>query len=412
MALVGWPSPLSDDTGSGQNGTVVNKAMIDAMEASIEGYVVSATNPTIFPWQIIDEVKLARGSMPSLDARLDVSINENGTLKASAVSGALGAFRNFGLVNLLGNDTFLIWQNGDAAAPAYYTLAGAGGTIARTGNGLGDTNRKHNSFAAKLTSGGGADVTLTQTLISGADFAVSAFRNRFIAFGVRAKTSSAGAAAVLFFDGVNTTISNLHTGSGVSGPEGDGWEWLFGVHQVSPSATQFQVILRGNSGGTVTYWSGATAVFADVAPVDWVPANVTRRSLKAFLPGNQAAGNGKHYFHGERPGIVQNVAVSAVTAPTVSAQVWDYKTWDGAAFTSMLTGNLSIAATQVSASKSPPDGTYARRCLDVQAGTTFRTGAVIRVDLITDDGGNTAADNIVSIDYDTYDRPLDQIRAL
>jgi hypothetical protein len=410
MALPLWPA-YSDDTGTGQDGTDTNAAFFDDIHDAISGVVESALNPGVFPAAIIDEVVDARGSIATLDGRLDVSINEDGTLKPTAVQAATTGFRNFGLINLLGNDTFLLWPNGDALAPDYWTLSGAGAAVARTGNGLADTARKHNSFSARLTAGAGADAVLTQTLISAGDYAVTSLRNRYIAIGVRAKTNAVSGCRMIISDGGSSTTSTQHTGSASSGPESDGWEWLFAVHQVSASATSLFVQLVSTI-NNVSYFSGATAVFADVAPADWVPASMTREKLETFIAGNATTGV-KHYWNIERSGIVQNIAVSANTAPTGTALIVDVESWDGAAFTTMLAGGaLSIAATTQTVSVSPPGGTYARRCLQVQAGTAYRTGGVVRFEITTDDGGNTAVDVFVCISYDCYNRPLDQIRAL
>ena len=86
MALTGWPAS-TDDAGSGQTGTILNEAFFDAMEAALQAYIVSGANPTITPEDIIDEVVTARGSKVSLDARLDIALNEDGTLKP--VAGAI-----------------------------------------------------------------------------------------------------------------------------------------------------------------------------------------------------------------------------------------------------------------------------------------------------------------------------------
>lgn len=409
MAILGWSSGI-DDTGTGQDGTVLNKAFFDGHEAAVEALLISPSNPGVSAANVIDEVVDARGTMPLLDDRLDVSLNEDGTLKAAAVQGALAGFRNLSLVNLLGNDTFLIWPAGNVLAPSYWALSGVGSAIQRTGSGLADGARKHGPFAARVTSGGGAAAVLTQTLIAAGDFGMTALVGRFIAFGVRARTGSAGGATAKFFDGVSSTFSNLHSGSLTGGPEGDGWEWLFGVHQVNAGATTLQILLETSSGGTIAYWSGAAAVLSDTPPVDWVPALVTRRSLKTFIPGNLTVGN-KWYWPIERPAIVQNISAMFETAPSGTAAVLDFDSWDGAAYTTMLAAGLSITATQGN-SISPPGGTFARRCLDVQGGTTRRTGGMVRFRVTTDDGGNTGADLSVAIDYDTYDRLFDQIRQL
>jgi hypothetical protein len=81
MPLTGWPA-YSDDTGTGQDGTVITDSFLDAIKASVEATVFGDANPSVGADAIIDEVVTARGSMGSLDARLDVVLNNNGTFKA------------------------------------------------------------------------------------------------------------------------------------------------------------------------------------------------------------------------------------------------------------------------------------------------------------------------------------------
>jgi hypothetical protein len=408
MALPLWP-PYSDDTGAGQDGTDLNEEFFDDIHTAISDVVESAANPGVFPSDITDEVVTARGSMGTLDTRLDVSINENGTLKATAVQQTIAGFRNFGLINLLGNDTFLLWPSGDTSSPDYWTFAGGGATIQRCGNGLADTNRKHNSFSARVTTGGGAEGTLLQTLIAAGDYAVTSLRNRYIAFGVRVKCNTAGGARMILGDGTSNAVSTLHTGGTTTGPEGDGWEWLYGVLQVSAAATTLTATLVAPVSAT-TYFSGATAVFSDVAPADWVPALMTRHTLKDKVAGNVAVGVVGRW-NVERSGIVQNISATVQTATTGAAMQIEVESFDGAAMATMLSAPFTINAA-FAGSVSPPGGTYARRCLQVQAGTTRRTNGIVQVRVTVDDGGNTGADMSVSVDFDTYERPLDQIRAL
>ena len=164
------PPAYVDDSGTGRDGTVVDVAFLDAWESTINDQVASATTPTIKPKDTIDEVVTARGSKVSLDTRLDVSLNEDGTLKSqpgyATVTQLLGGI---GGVNLVQNDDFLLWAAGDAAAPTGYVLAGVGAAVARIGTGLGDTDRKIGDFACKLTRAA-ADLTLTRTVLDTAAF--------------------------------------------------------------------------------------------------------------------------------------------------------------------------------------------------------------------------------------------------
>src|SRR5574341_66110 len=83
VQLTAWPA-VTDDDGSGQYGTIGDKAWSDAARDAVEALIHSLTNPTISPADIINEVKAARGSLGTLDGRLDVSLNEDGTLKSQA----------------------------------------------------------------------------------------------------------------------------------------------------------------------------------------------------------------------------------------------------------------------------------------------------------------------------------------
>jgi hypothetical protein len=82
-ALTGWPT-ITDDVGTKRDGTIINQALFNSVKASIEAEVLSATNPSVTTKAIIDEVVAARGTMASIDARLDVAMNEDGTLKGSS----------------------------------------------------------------------------------------------------------------------------------------------------------------------------------------------------------------------------------------------------------------------------------------------------------------------------------------
>lgn len=70
----------TDDTGDGVSGTIWNRAYEVAYKAAIDALIHSATNPTITPVNVIDEVKTARGSLGNLNARISGTIKANGDL--------------------------------------------------------------------------------------------------------------------------------------------------------------------------------------------------------------------------------------------------------------------------------------------------------------------------------------------
>src|SRR5262245_20913046 len=124
--LTTWPA-FSNDQGDLQTGTVLSEATLgvgeggNSMKAAIEAVLHDPANPTETPASIISEVVDARGTEASLDARLDVSLNEDGTLKEQASLATKEQVADaFGTQNWLANDDFKIWSQGDSAAPDYW----------------------------------------------------------------------------------------------------------------------------------------------------------------------------------------------------------------------------------------------------------------------------------------------------
>ena len=78
MTQVSLPSN-TDDTGGGTDGTAFDAAYWTSVGTAIDTLCHSSGNPTVTPADIIDEVVLARGGLASLDTRLDVEHNNDGT---------------------------------------------------------------------------------------------------------------------------------------------------------------------------------------------------------------------------------------------------------------------------------------------------------------------------------------------
>lgn len=420
-----WPAS-TDDTGTGQDGTVLDEAFFDAMEAAIATEVQSPSYPGVTAGEIITEVGDARGSTSSLDDRLDVSLNEDGSLRGTALEAAASGFRDFNMPNLLRNDNFRVWHLGDTSAPTGWTLAGAGAAVARTGgvgvSPLADTNSKHGTWACRLTSGGGADARLTQQVI-GFSLSTVGWSSRKLAFGCRVKASVTNVAHVILNDGATSTVSAGHDGNATGGPQADGWEWLYGVHTISASANILQVELRCTAGANVAYFSGAYAGFSGVAPNDWVPSARIYQVHKVLIPGNIAVGNGKGYIVLPFVGYINSFNVIFNTAPSGTAAVLDVKIWDSVAAawqTAVLGGaGISCAAANTFVVASSYAGTtvpaeFHRSCITgvatgagiISTGTTPGDHSVLRVDVLTDDGGNTAADATVSVLIGQYSGTL------
>ena len=402
------PPAYVDDSGTGRDGTVVDVAFLDAWEATINDQVASATNPTIKPKDTIDEVVTARGSKVSLDTRLDVSLNEDGTLKAqpgyATVTQLLGGL---GGVNLVQNDDFLLWAAGDAAAPGGYVLAGVGAAVARIGTGLGDTDRKIGDFACKLTRAA-ADLTLTRTVLDVAAFTRANFlKARYAAGGAWVLCSTANAARVAVYDGVGYAYSSYHTGGGA-------WEWLPVTRTINAAATRLDIIPEVKNGaGAVGKFSGLTLVIIDsnLSLPHELLCPVQVGTMHFSVAGAVAIASNIHGYEPGRPAIVKDVQLFIKTAPTGQALKVDINSWDGAAYTSMFATVPQIADGAFRGG-AQPDTTYARRCLVAQSGAALAVGGELSFDVDQVGSGAAGSDLRVEVRAMEYQSPLERFQTL
>lgn len=256
-----------NDDGTGQSGDVWDNDWTQAAKASIDDLLHSATNPTISPADIIDEVAAARGNLASLSARLlgVIDLDGNIVLPASAVTtttlqSAVGAN------NVAINGDFFDWSAGAAAAPDDWTLSGAGGTIARTGIGEADTTHfgTGSGYAAKITRAG-TDVKLLQQVVAAADLAkFSNIKSQKVVAIAKGKTNIASHLRLVVDDGVLVTTGTYHTG-------GNTEEHISVTHTISAAATKLDVYAQVVGSNGDAYVGGVEIFFSDVVPSDWKP---------------------------------------------------------------------------------------------------------------------------------------------
>src|SRR5574341_584733 len=304
VQLTAWPG-VTDDDGTGQYGTIGDKAWSDAARDAVEALIHSLTNPTISPASIIDEVKAARGSLGTLDGRLDVSLNEDGTLKSQASLVTQSQARTIpGTIKCVPNSDFLLWSMGDAAAPDYFTLTGAGAAIARTGTGLGDTQRgKYGLYAAKITYGSAA-ARLSNNLIPSGDFAAQdGIKSRKVSAACWGKTSIVNHASIVIDDGMTQTRGGS-AGSGGYHSGGGTLEWLYCTHTVSTSGTKLTVYVEVASAGAA-YFADIMVVVSDIPPADFSPCPMVKRTYQFHIAGNVATGTDQGRFLPEFSGIIR-----------------------------------------------------------------------------------------------------------
>lgn len=272
---------MVDDDGTFTFGTEVDKAFVDSILDEVDDQVHSSTNPTIKPKATTDEVVAARGSKASLDARLDVSLEDDGTLKSQASLVTVAQLQSaLGSRNVALNGDLTNWTAGGSAAPNSFTLTGAAATIARTGPAMGDTftfGTGGGGFAAKLTRAGN-DWKLTQDVIASADFAKFInVKGQKLSVAVKGKTALASHLRIVVDDGATTTASSYHSG-------GNTEEHLSATHTISNSATKVSVYAEGVGSNGDAYVGGFIFVFADFAPTDWSPLSV-REDASATVTG-------------------------------------------------------------------------------------------------------------------------------
>lgn len=305
--LTTWPT-VTDDSGTKQDGTIFNQTLTNAMKSAIEAVVHSTTNTTTTPEDIIDEVVTARGSMPSLDARLDVALNEDGTPKASATDfPTASAQLMVGGRNVAINGDFNIWTAGTTSAPDGWTLAGAAGTIAQCGPGMGDTTSLGAGTYCAAVTRAGTNVTLSQDVVAAADVADFAeMKSRDVAICAKVKASAASVARLQVDDGVATTSSSYHTGGGTV-------EHLTAVHPINSGATKLTIMGQVNNTNASPYFGGFMCVFSSVAPSDWQPLSreglATRTRYGLLSVGTQTIGGQKNMdlAPAYKPGTAANV---------------------------------------------------------------------------------------------------------
>jgi len=402
--LANWPS-VADDDGTKQFGTIFNKALTDAVKASVEDNVHSTTNSTIKTKTIIDEVVTARGVMNTLDERLDASLNADGSLILPA--GILTQAQAQALMgqSLVINGDLLLWRGG-TSGPMGWLLSGAGAAVARTGVGLGDTTRApYGAFALKLTSAGVA-VRETQKILSTAAFArVDGLKNRKVGFGAYIKSSTVSSARLVVDDGVTTTSSGFHAGDGVM-------RFMPVLHTISGSATKLDVYMEVATTTSEAYFGAICGLVSDVAPSDFFFAPMISDTILWRIDGVQTAGTDKRRWMPDSYGIVTHVELVLKTGPTGAAFIIDVNnTNSGAAVATMFSG--SGAQPQVAAggtiNGAVPDGPYAQRCFQPIYGTTAPTdnAHILQLDIDQVGSGTAGSDVDICVRTRKYVRPFE-----
>lgn len=403
--LVSWPTVV-DDSGDGQSGTVGDAAWANAVKASIEDQVHSVANPTLKPHQITDEVVTARGSKASLDARLDVSLNEDGTPKPVAGQAALTDVQGvMAGKNLVINDDFLIWPAGDSAVPAGWAVESGSPTIGRCGTGLGDTTTLIGPFCMSITNAG----DLVHVLLSATAFTKASWlKGKKLAVGAMVKATIASHARIYIDDGVTTTVSRYHPGDGSLVFLNQKADLSPLVHTIADTATKLEVHLEVSANGAA-YFGGVVAMLSSLAVSEYKPCDIVYGTAVLNLPGDPAALNVEFRFAPARPTLWKDVFVECLSNAGGADLIVDVDRWDGSSWVSMFATRPTVAIGAAFDDAQPDSTTYKTFC-SAGGGGAARSNNLIRaiVDQAATSGAKNAQVHIRGMQYVT---PLERYRA-
>lgn len=148
-------------------------------------------------------------------------------------------------VNLVSNGNFEIFTAGPSSAPDNWSLNGAGATVARV------ADPKRGTYAVQLTFGS-ADAFLSQ-----ASQELTAFKGGKVKAWCWVKTSTAGIARIKVLDGIGSSTSGFHTGSG-------NYELLQVEHDVAAGATSLDIELHVEGAGSALFDGAVLVDFDDI----------------------------------------------------------------------------------------------------------------------------------------------------
>lgn len=295
-------------------------------------------------------------------------------------------------VNLLGDPTFICWPDTDGglSLQGYWDSNGTGGATSReTGAG----NYLYDGMSAKLVYGSAA-LTLYQHILStNAD--MTPFKGRYVSGGCWMKSSSADS-HIRFNDGTGVTYSANHPGDST-------WQWLSVTHLISSGATYLSFQPRVAASGTA-YVDGATVVFGQIPPPDYIPARWKTMDLGLRIPGDPVTTGWKGSIEHTKPFVVRSTYLGARSNASGQALIVDLNHYD-AGWSSMYSTRPDIDTGQ-SRGYAEPDGTYRLRCFQGRGdGATYDDGVFsIDVDQAPTSG---AKHPVVQVTCHAWDRPLD-----
>lgn len=207
----------------------------------------------------------------------------------SAYSGAVATPDNMGLLssgygaNLIFNGSFELWSSGTSVAPDLWSLTGAGATISRDA-----TNTKDGLYACSIAVALNTATVLEQNQIPISATQNQRLRGAYVSASAWVKASVGARVTIQILDGVGTTDSVPHTGSG-------NFELLTVVRQLDTLATKLQMDLSCASGAVTTVVIDSCTMVEGETPCAYTqnPADLFLKidNFQSTAPANSPVGN-------------------------------------------------------------------------------------------------------------------------
>lgn len=249
-AFTGWLLVMPDAANATDRERIVTgydaaAGRVDWVGARTDVTYTSETFELYPPGVSLDDVNSALGEtldetgravvvhLPTIEGERNYTLRRLSWLETR--SDVLAVFRR-GSPNLLGNAGFELWRDGPAAAPALWTLTGAGAAVARAAS-----TQFFGGYAAQVTRAG-TNCYLEQVV----GLLNRQLNGKTVTVGCWVVSGTASSARLIINDGVGTTASSYHTGGGAA-------EFLSASRAIDAAASTLSVRLQVEQDETVDF---------------------------------------------------------------------------------------------------------------------------------------------------------------
>lgn len=418
--------------------TVYGNAWWTAFLAELTSALQDAGHPTVTPAQAIAELITARGTAIDLDTRLLGVVDHAGNNLAQL---SPRMTRNgFVWGNIGWNTGHVMWSRGDAAAPDGWTLSGTGAAIARCGSGQADTNvfttNDTKNFSARLTYGS-ATARYGQQFVPAAVMAgtdggfwegerapLDVLGNPLPGYGSVEENAEVYVICAVLTSGTNRARISIGGDVSIGGgaiysnyhPGDSAFHWLVaGPFDLNSAVPTLNIQGHCESAGTAYFMDWMICPSSVGLSPTWLPEKPIARTHTFPIIATPTTGTGYGYFIPNRPVFITGIrAYVAGAVPTGTTLQLDLQTPIGGAFVSLFAAVPAFVASDRYLLKvpDPAAANYRRRTIRgiTAAGSAIADNSILRLDVAARDGGATATNVQVEIDYLEFPRPFEQWR--